>query len=71
MMLSCGAHCHTATHGTGCTLSAALTALRSQCADWPETVAKAKSWLLLAIAEAERLEVGHGIGPVHHFHQWW
>jgi hydroxymethylpyrimidine/phosphomethylpyrimidine kinase len=59
------------THGTGCTLSAALTALRPQCSDWSETVAKAKAWLLLAIAQAERLEVGHGIGPVHHFHQWW
>ncbi|WP_297576163.1 bifunctional hydroxymethylpyrimidine kinase/phosphomethylpyrimidine kinase [uncultured Deefgea sp.] len=59
------------TDGTGCTLSAALTALRPQCTDWEEPVAKAKAWLLLAITEAERLEVGHGIGPVHHFHQWW
>ncbi|MGF1165673.1 hypothetical protein ACQR88_21430, partial [Klebsiella pneumoniae] len=20
---------------------------------------------------ADSLEVGHGIGPVHHFHAWW
>ncbi|MGF0883272.1 hypothetical protein ACQR7S_26530, partial [Klebsiella pneumoniae] len=22
-------------------------------------------------AQADSLEVGHGIGPVHHFHAWW
>ncbi|WP_410498619.1 bifunctional hydroxymethylpyrimidine kinase/phosphomethylpyrimidine kinase [Chitinibacter sp. S2-10] len=59
------------THGTGCTLSAALTALRPQRADWAETVRDAKDWLLKAIADADRLQVGHGIGPVHHFHRWW
>lgn len=59
------------THGTGCTLSAALTALRPQRANWVDTVRDAKAWLLEAIANAERLEVGHGIGPVHHFHRWW
>ncbi|MBE9609792.1 bifunctional hydroxymethylpyrimidine kinase/phosphomethylpyrimidine kinase [Chitinilyticum piscinae] len=59
------------THGTGCTLSAALAALRPQCADWAATVQHAKAWLLQAIANAERLQVGHGIGPVHHFHAWW
>ncbi|WP_244434888.1 hypothetical protein, partial [Escherichia coli] len=21
--------------------------------------------------QADTLEVGHGIGPVHHFHAWW
>ncbi|HGP7815190.1 TPA: hypothetical protein ACLU8L_003783, partial [Klebsiella pneumoniae] len=24
-----------------------------------------------ALAQADSLEVGHGIGPVHHFHAWW
>jgi len=24
-----------------------------------------------AIAAADRLKVGHGRGPVHHFHDWW
>ncbi|HGF0711454.1 TPA: hypothetical protein ACF7XC_004716, partial [Klebsiella pneumoniae] len=23
------------------------------------------------LAQADSLEVGHGIGPVHHFHAWW
>ncbi|PLP41926.1 bifunctional hydroxymethylpyrimidine kinase/phosphomethylpyrimidine kinase, partial [Klebsiella variicola] len=59
------------THGTGCTLSAALAALRPRHADWAATVAEAKAWLSAALAQADSLEVGHGIGPVHHFHAWW
>lgn len=59
------------THGTGCTLSAALAALRPRHAHWAEAVQEAKSWLSAALAQADTLEVGHGIGPVHHFHQWW
>ncbi len=59
------------THGTGCTLSAALAALRPRHDDWANTVAAAKIWLSKALAQADSLEVGHGIGPVHHFHEWW
>jgi len=59
------------THGTGCTLSAALAALRPWHNDWSSTVQEAKSWLSGALAQADSLEVGQGIGPVHHFHQWW
>ncbi len=59
------------THGTGCTLSAALAALRPRHQDWNATVEAAKTWLSAALAKADSLEVGHGIGPVHHFHQWW
>ncbi|ANG93463.1 bifunctional hydroxymethylpyrimidine kinase/phosphomethylpyrimidine kinase [Lelliottia amnigena] len=59
------------THGTGCTLSAALAALRPRHASWADTVAEAKAWLSCALAKADSLEVGHGIGPVHHFHAWW
>lgn len=59
------------THGTGCTLSAALAALRPRHANWAQTVAAAKSWLTQALQAAETLEVGRGIGPVHHFHAWW
>lgn len=59
------------THGTGCTLSAALAALRPRYDDWGRTVAEAKGWLSAALAQADSLEVGHGIGPVHHFHAWW
>jgi len=59
------------THGTGCTLSAALAALRPRHTGWAETVAEAKKWLTAALAQADTLEVGEGIGPVHHFHHWW
>lgn len=59
------------THGTGCTLSAALAALRPRHNDWPATVQAAKAWLTSAIEQADTLEVGHGNGPVHHFHEWW
>ncbi|WP_317474281.1 PfkB family carbohydrate kinase, partial [Cronobacter sakazakii] len=59
------------THGTGCTLSSALAALRPQYADWVETVTAAKAWLTKALQQADSLEVGEGIGPVHHFHAWW
>ncbi|OBU13439.1 bifunctional hydroxymethylpyrimidine kinase/phosphomethylpyrimidine kinase [Morganella psychrotolerans] len=58
-------------HGTGCTLSAALAALRPQCADWYDTVAAAKQYLHGALAAADSLDVGRGQGPVHHFYQWW
>ncbi len=59
------------THGTGCTLSAALTALRPRYSDWQSTLPVAKNYLQNALMQADSLEVGHGIGPVHHFHQWW
>lgn len=59
------------THGTGCTLSAALAALRPRHNDWASTLAAAKAWLQQALQHADELQVGQGIGPVHHFHQWW
>ncbi|MDC9590661.1 bifunctional hydroxymethylpyrimidine kinase/phosphomethylpyrimidine kinase [Xenorhabdus sp. XENO-10] len=59
------------THGTGCTLSAALAALRPRYSDWQSTLPVAKTYLQNALIQADSLEVGHGIGPVHHFHQWW
>lgn len=59
------------THGTGCTLSAALTALRPRYPDWATTIQQAKNWLSEALVQADSLEVGQGIGPVHHFHEWW
>ncbi|MGQ5523908.1 bifunctional hydroxymethylpyrimidine kinase/phosphomethylpyrimidine kinase [Chitinimonas sp. PSY-7] len=59
------------THGTGCTLSAALAALRPSHVDWTSTVAAARDYLQTALAAADQLKVGNGIGPVHHFHAWW
>ncbi len=59
------------THGTGCTLSAAITALLPQLQDVPEITKRAKDYLVQAIAYADALKVGHGHGPVHHFHALW
>ncbi|MGI8721508.1 MAG: bifunctional hydroxymethylpyrimidine kinase/phosphomethylpyrimidine kinase [Geodermatophilaceae bacterium] len=59
------------THGTGCTLSAAIAALRPQRPDWISAVSDAKDYLTRALAAADRLDVGHGHGPQHHFHAWW
>ena len=59
------------THGTGCTLSAAITALLPQLQDVPEVTKRAKDYLVRAIAHADSLKVGHGHGPVHHFHALW
>jgi hydroxymethylpyrimidine/phosphomethylpyrimidine kinase len=59
------------THGTGCTLSAAIAALLGQGMELRPAVRDAKAYLTQAIAAADRLEVGHGHGPVHHFHAWW
>lgn len=59
------------THGTGCTLSSALTALLPQMESVPIATKMAKDYLIQAILHAEALQVGHGHGPVHHFHKLW
>jgi hydroxymethylpyrimidine/phosphomethylpyrimidine kinase len=63
------------THGTGCSLSSAIAALlpQRQNALYPvETaVREAQHWLLGAIAHADKLNVGQGHGPIHHFHALW
>lgn len=59
-------------HGTGCTLSSAITALRVQRPNWSITIQDAKNFLQRALVSSYRLTVGKGpIGPLHHFHQWW
>jgi hydroxymethylpyrimidine/phosphomethylpyrimidine kinase len=56
------------THGTGCSLSSAIAAGLAKGEDVETAVGNAKVWLSAAIAAADRLEVGHGNGPIHHFH---
>jgi hydroxymethylpyrimidine/phosphomethylpyrimidine kinase len=34
-------------------------------------VREAKAYMTAAIAAADRLDVGGGHGPLHHFHAWW
>lgn len=59
------------THGTGCSLSSALAAYRARGFAMPAAVTHARGWLATAIAHADALSVGHGHGPVHHFHALW
>ena len=60
------------THGTGCTLSSAIAAELAKGANAREAVRVAKAYIAAAIAAADRLSVGSGHGPVHHFHAlWW
>ncbi len=61
------------THGTGCTLSAAIAALLPRHADALDAIREARAYLAASIAAADELEVGsgEGHGPVHHFHAAW
>jgi hydroxymethylpyrimidine/phosphomethylpyrimidine kinase len=59
------------THGTGCTLSAALATLLAGTQDVPQAARLAKTYLTQALAHADELAVGKGHGPVHHFHSLW
>ena len=56
------------THGTGCSLSSAIAAGLAKGEDMEDAVRHAKAWVSAAIAAADRLGVGHGHGPIHHFH---
>ncbi|MGD9943182.1 MAG: bifunctional hydroxymethylpyrimidine kinase/phosphomethylpyrimidine kinase [Burkholderiaceae bacterium] len=59
------------THGTGCTLSAAIAALLAHGRPAEEAVRLAKAYLTEAIRRSGELQAGSGHGPVHHFHGWW
>ena len=56
------------THGTGCSLSSAIAAGLANGEDMESAVRDAKAWVSAAIAAADRLGIGHGHGPIHHFH---
>ena len=57
------------THGTGCSLSSAIAAGLAKGEDMETAVRGAKAYITAAIAAADRLGVGHGHGPVDHFHR--
>ncbi|MGX1934976.1 bifunctional hydroxymethylpyrimidine kinase/phosphomethylpyrimidine kinase [Microbacterium resistens] len=57
----------TATHGTGCSLSAGIATRRARGEDWPEAVRRTRQWLRDALRGGEALGVGAGHGPVDHF----
>ncbi len=60
----------TNTHGTGCSLSSAIAAGLAKGETLEQAVRGAKTWITAAIEAADSLGVGHGHGPIHHFHQF-
>ncbi len=59
------------THGTGCTLSSAIAAGLAKGLPLAEAVREAKAYITAAILASDNLKIGHGHGPVHHFHHYW
>lgn len=59
------------THGTGCTLSSAITAGLAKGLALHDAIAAAKNYITGALKAGVDLGVGTGRGPVHHFHQLW
>jgi len=59
------------THGTGCTLSSAVAAFLARGCGLNDAVRNAKNYIDKAIAAGADYEIGHGHGPVHHFHGYW
>lgn len=55
------------THGTGCTLSAAIASFLAQGYPLPIAVKFAKQYITDALRHADDLKIGSGHGPVHHF----
>ncbi len=58
-------------HGTGCTLASAIAAGLAKGLLLGEAVGEAKTYIGKAIAAADRLDIGSGRGPLHHFFKWW
>ena len=59
------------THGTGCTLSSAIAAGLTKGLPLHAAAREAKAYVSAAIAGADRLGIGGGRGPLHHFQAWW
>jgi hydroxymethylpyrimidine/phosphomethylpyrimidine kinase len=59
------------THGTGCTLSSAITAFLAKGYSLEKAVLSAKNYLTCAISAGSSYQIGKGHGPVHHFYNFW
>lgn len=57
------------THGTGCTLSAAIAAYLARGEKLDRAVALAKKYITEALRQS--FTIGHGHSPVHHFYEFW
>jgi hydroxymethylpyrimidine/phosphomethylpyrimidine kinase len=59
------------THGTGCTLSSAITSFVAKGYTLSDAVRRAEEYLSGAIIAGDLYRTGRGHGPIHHFHQFW
>ncbi len=59
------------THGTGCSLSAAIATLQVRRGRWDHAVEEARQWLGASLRGADALAVGRGHGPISHFAELW
>lgn len=59
------------THGTGCSVSAALATLAARGFSFSAALPVVKEWMTEALQDSERLDVGQGHGPIQHFAQLW
>jgi hydroxymethylpyrimidine/phosphomethylpyrimidine kinase len=59
------------THGTGCSLASAVAAGLAKGLSLEVSVGQAKAYLADALAAADRLHIGNGAGPIHHFHAFY
>ncbi len=58
-------------HGTGCTISSAITSCLAKGMDLSDAVIEAKSYIDRALRGGAEVNIGSGHGPVHHFYDWW
>jgi hydroxymethylpyrimidine/phosphomethylpyrimidine kinase len=59
------------THGTGCTLSSAIASFLASGEALEAAVEAARAYMQATIVAGAGYELGHGHGPVHHFHALW
>lgn len=59
-----------ATHGTGCTLAAAIAANLAKGLALGEAIEAAKKYLTEALRASRDLNVGHGAAPLNHLYGW-
>lgn len=57
------------THGTGCTLSSAIASNLGKELSINKAIEEAKKYITTAIENS--FSIGKGVGPVHHFHNWY
>jgi len=58
-------------HGTGCTISSAIAAGLAKGLPLLDSIKGAKDYISGALEAGAKIKIGHGHGPVHHFHNLW